>query len=103
MEFSREHLERFKNMLKKDVRNGDLDSGVAEAYASHFDLVLEYTYTARVTVTLDVTFDINPDSDPDDIDGSDFDIEVSTNYCSSVSDVTDYSVSEICVEEIEEA
>jgi hypothetical protein len=103
MEYSIDHLEQFKTMLKKDIRNGDLDSNLGDCYAAHFGLELSYTYTARITVTLDVTFEANPDCDPDDIDASDFDIDVSTSYCSSISDVTDYTVDDICVEEIEEA
>lgn len=103
MEYDRDHLEQFGKMLKKDVRDGDLDAGLAESYASYFGLTLNYTYTARIQVTFDVTFEVNPDADPDDVDSSDFDIEISTNYCSSVSEITDYDVTDICVEDIEEA
>lgn len=103
MEYSIVHLEQFKTMLKKDIREGDVDAGVAEAYAGHFGLELSYTYRARITVTLDVTFEANPDCDPDQIDSTDFDIDLTTGYCSTIADVMDVSVNEFDIEEIEEA
>ena len=73
-------IDQFITMLKKDAQNADIDTDLAQTYADIFGRSLTSRIVGRVTVTFEVELDANPGTSADNIDGSDFDFELSPSY-----------------------
>jgi len=95
-------IDDFITELKADVKNGDIDPTMAQAYAEHFRRSIATRVKGTISVTFEVELDLDPGVDKDELDGSDFNISLEEGWSvDGVSiDTCDVSDVEIDLEEL---
>ena len=63
-------INEFESALKEDIAEGNLDGGLAEAYASIFGFSLETVYNFTITVTFSGSVTVPLGQDIDDLESN---------------------------------